>query len=297
MSDPLRPELAGKVCLVTGATHGIGKETALALARMGATVVIVGRNPAKCAEVVSEIRQKSGNEAVEALTADLSVMSEVRRLADRFKATYSKLHVLVNNVGTSSAHRQVTPEGFELTFAVNHLSYFLLTTLLLDTLKASAPARIVNLSSRGHKGTQMDFDDLQFEKKYAAYPAYQRSKLANVMFTYELARRLAGTGVTANVLDPGLVRTDFERNLNLSPFQRSSYNIILRFWGLDADEGARTSVYLASSPEVEGVTGKYWEKQTAVRSSPASYVESDWARLWDASEKMVAAKAATSAAS
>src|SRR5260221_3629740 len=284
----------GKVCLVTGATHGIGKETALALAQMGATVVIVGRNEAKCAAVVSKIKQASGNEAVEAMIADLSVMTEVRALADQFKATYPKLHVLVNDVGASSEHRQVTPEGFEKTFALNHLSYFLLTDLLLERLKASAPARIGNVSSAAHKGVQMDFDDLQFEKNYTGFIAYKRSKLANVMFTYELARRLAGTGVTANVPHPGLGRPDFERDLGLGFGARTSLGIILPYWGLEADQGAQTSIYLASSPEVEGVTGKYWERKTAVRSGPSAYNESAWTQLWGVSEKLVTSTEAAS---
>ncbi len=188
----------------------------------------------------------------------------------------------------------MTPEGFEKTFALNHLSYFLLTDLLLERLKASAPARIVNVSSAAHKGVQMDFDDLQFEKNYTGFMAYRRSKLANVMFTYELTRRLAGTGVTANVLHPGLVRTDFERDLGLGFVARTSYGIILHYWGLEADQGAQTSIYLASSPEVEGVTGKYWERKTAVRSGPSAYNESAWTQLWEVSEKLVTSTEAAS---
>ena len=191
MKEKLKDNMNGKICLVTGATNGIGKATAQALAQMGATVVIVGRNPAKCAAVVSEIKHISGNEAVEALIADLSIMAEVQQVADQFKAKYQKLHVLVNNAGGAFGKRQVTSEGFEKTFALNHLNYFLLTNLLLDTLKASAPARIVNVSSDTHKAAQLDFDDLQSEKGNFVFNAYGRSKLAVVVFSYELARRLS----------------------------------------------------------------------------------------------------------
>ncbi|MBZ0282729.1 MAG: SDR family oxidoreductase [Anaerolineae bacterium] len=279
----------GKICLVTGATNGIGKATAQALAQMGATVVIVGRNPAKCAAVVSEIKQISGNNNVEALVGDLSVMAEVQQVADQFKAKYQKLHVLVNNAGASFLKREVTAEGLEKTFALNHLSYFLLTNLLLDTLKASAPARIVNVSSDAHKGARLDFDDLQSEKGNFGANAYGRSKLANIVFSYELARRLSGTGVTVNVLHPGLVRTGFASNMGV--VLSTVIDFFMRFVGLTPEQGAQTSVYLATSPDVENVTGKYWVKSKAVSSSPASYDEATWTRLWEASDKLVAVRA------
>jgi NAD(P)-dependent dehydrogenase (short-subunit alcohol dehydrogenase family) len=287
----------GKVCLVTGATDGIGKITAQALARMGATVIIVGRNPAKCAAVVNEIKQSSDNEAVEALTADLSVMAEVQGLADQFMAKYQKLHVLVNNAGAIFPKRQVTPEGFEATFALNHLSYFVLTNLLFDTLKASAPAHIINVSSVSHKEGSLDFDDLQSERNYSAMKVYGRSKLANVVFTYELARRLAGTGVTANVLHPGLVRTGFSNSLKLNAVQRIGYDVFSWLMGVSPNQGAQTSIYLASSAEVEGVSGKYWEKKKPVASSSVSYDKTTWERLWRVSETLVGSKLAVSQAS
>ncbi len=277
----------GKICLVTGASNGIGKATAQALAQMGATVVIVGRNPAKCAAVVDEIKRSSGNDAVEALIADLSIMAEVRQVADRFKAKYSQLHVLVNNAGGAFPQRQLTSEGFERVFALNHLSHFLLTNLLLDTLKASAPARIVNVASDAHKGAQLNFDNLQSETGNFGLTAYGRSKLANVMFSYELARRLADTGVTVNVLHPGLVRTGFASNMGAVP--SAAINVFMRFVGLTPEQGAHTSVYLATSPDVENVTGKYWEKSKAIPSGPTSYDEASWTRLWEVSEQMVAA--------
>ena len=289
MKETLKDTMNGKICLVTGATNGIGKATAQALAQMGATVVIVGRNPAKCAAVVSEIKHISGNDAVEALIADLSIMAEVQQVADQFKAKYQKLHVLVNNDGGTFFKRQVTAEGFEKTFALNHLNSFLLTNLLLDTLKASAPARIVNVASDAHKGAQLDFDDLQSEKSRFSLTAYGRSKLATVVFSYELARRLTGTGVTCNVLHPGLVRTGFASNLGAVP--SAVFGFFLRFVGLTPEQGAQTSVYLASSPEVETVTGKYWEKSTVVRSDRAAYDKATWTRLWEVSDTMVAARA------
>ncbi len=287
----MKDNMRGKICLVTGATNGIGKATALALAQMGATVVIVGRNPAKCAAVVSEIKQISGNDAVEALIGDLSIMAEVRQVAEQFKAKYQRLHVLVNNAGGAFGKRQVTSEGFEKTFALNYLNYFLLTSLLLDTLKASAPARIVNVSSDSHKGAHLDFDDLQSEKGNFVFNAYGRSKLADVVFSYELARRLTGTGVTANVLHPGLVRTGFANNLGAVP--SAFFDFIMRFVGITAEQGAQTSVYLATSPDVENVTGQYWEKCKAVPSGRAAYDEASWTRLWEVSDKMVAARATT----
>jgi NAD(P)-dependent dehydrogenase (short-subunit alcohol dehydrogenase family) len=288
MKEKLKATMSGKICLVTGGTNGIGKATAQALAQLGATVVIVGRNPAKCAAVVSEIKHSSGNDAVEALSADLSIMAEVRQVAEQFKAKYQQLHVLVNNAGAAFRQRQITAEGFEKTFALNHLSYFLLTTLLLDTLKASAPARIVNVSSNSHKGAHLDFDDLQSEQGSFVFNAYGRSKLAVVVFTYELARRLAGTGVTANVLHPGLVRTGFASNLGAVP--SAVIDFFMRFVGVTPEQGAQTSVYLATSPAVETVTGKYWEKSKAVPSGRATYDEATWTRLWEVSAKLVAAR-------
>jgi retinol dehydrogenase-14 len=284
LNEKAKGNMNDKICLVTGGTSGIGKATAQALAQMGATVVLVGRNAEKCAAAVDEIKQVSGNKAVEALVADLSIMADVHRLADQFKAKYSTLDVLVNNVGAFFMQRHITSEGFEATFALNHLSNFLLTNLLLDTLKARAPARIINVSSDAHKRAHLDFDDLQSEKKYAE--VYGRSKLANVVFTYELARRLSGTGVTANVLYPGLVRTGFAHNMGV--VLSSIIDFFMRFVGLTPEQGAQTSIYLASSPEVKNITGKYFEKSTDVPSNPVSYDEATWTRLWEISARLVA---------
>jgi NAD(P)-dependent dehydrogenase (short-subunit alcohol dehydrogenase family) len=197
--------------------------------------------------------------------------------------------VLINNAGGAFGKREVTVEGFERTFALNHLNYFLLTTLLLETLQASAPARIVNVSSDSHKGAHLDFDDLQSERGNFVFNAYGRSKLAVVVFSYELARRLSGTGVTVNVLHPGLVRTGFAGNLGAVP--SAAINFFMRFVGMTPAQGAQTSIYLATSKSVEKVSGKYWERSKAVPASRAAYDETTWTRLWEASEKMVAVRA------
>lgn len=290
MTASSQENMTGKICLVTGATNGIGKATAQALAQMGATVVIVGRSPSRCAAVVSEIKQASGSSAVEALIADLSMMAQVRQVAEQFKAKHQKLHVLVNNVGGAFAERQVTSEGFEKTFALNHLNGFLLTNLLLDALKAAAPARIINVSSDAHKRVRLDFEDLQSEQGSFLFTAYGRSKLAVVVFSYELSRRLAGTGVTCNVLHPGLVRTGFASNMGA--VQSSVLNFFMRFVGLSPEQGAQTTVYLATSPDVENITGKYWEKRKPVPSGRIAYDRATWTRLWEVSEKLVAASPA-----
>lgn len=280
-AGPGMEDLSGKVCLVTGATSGIGQATALDLARLGASVVVAGRDQQKCEQVVAHLRRESANPAVVYLLADLSAMEQVRELARQFQEKYSRLDVLVNNAGGFFMRREVSAEGLEMTFALNHLSYFLLTLLLLDTLKASAPARIVNVSSDSHRGQQLDFDDLQLEHGYNGPKAYGRSKLANVLFTYELARQLAGTGVTANALHPGLVYTNLWGRV--SPWLKPLFVPILRLVAKPPQEGAWTCLYLAASAEVEGVSGRYFVDEKAVRSDPASYDEEAARRLWDRS--------------
>lgn len=272
-----------KVVLITGATNGIGRVAALELAKMGARVVIVGRSREKTEAVRQEILAAGGY--ADGLLADLSVMDEVRQLAENFRAHYDRLDVLLNNAGAIFARRQITADGLEKTFALNHLSYFLLTHHLLGMLKASAPARIVNVSSDAHRSVQMNFDDLQHENSYGmnGFQAYGRSKLANVLFTYELARRLAGTGVTANALHPGFVATGFGRNM---PGLMNRVMGIMHRFALTPEQGAQTLIYLASSPEVEGITGKYFDKNRPVRSSPASYDETAQKRLWNISERL-----------
>jgi NAD(P)-dependent dehydrogenase (short-subunit alcohol dehydrogenase family) len=276
--------MAGKICLITGGTNGIGKSTAQALATMGATVVIVGRNAPKTAQVVAEIRAASGTNNVHALLADLSSQQEVRRLADAFTSTYPHLHVLINNAGAAFLHRQLSVDGIEMTFALNHLAYFLLTNLLLDTLKASAPARIINVSSNAHASGKIEFDNLQGEREYGPR-AYDNSKLANILFTMELARRLEGTEVTVNALHPGFVATGFATNHG-----RLIAAIISMFAPLVARspaKGAETSIYLASSPSVEGISGKYFFDSHVIPAAPQATDMAVARKLWDVSAEMV----------
>ena len=265
-----------KVCLVTGANAGIGKATALGLAERGATVVMVSRNRERGEAAQAEIRRQSGHEAVDLLLADLSSQAEIRRLAAEFKRQYDQLHVLINNAAIIPLQRQETADGLEMQFAVNHLAYFLLTHLLLDVLKAGAPARIVNVSSQTHRWGRIDFDDLQSERSYDPQAAYKQSKLANVLFTYELARRLQGTGVTVNCLHPGGIRTQLNANYAGRAEAAEASPAELQ-------RGAQTSIYLATSPEVEGVSGKYFVNEQQTQSSAESYDQHLAQRLWQIS--------------
>ena len=277
--------LKGKTILITGATNGIGQVAALELAKKGAEVVVVGRNPQKTEQVVKHITIDSGNSSVSGLIADLSSLTEVRQLAQAYRQKYSHLHVLINNAGGIFANRTLTADGFEYTFALNHLAYFLLTNLLVEVLVEDAPARIINVSSRSHQGATMNFNDLQNEHHYnlGGYRAYGQSKLANLLFTYELARRLAGTGVTVNAVHPGTVATGFGEN------NRGAMRVSMRIYhqfALTPEQGADTIIYLASSPKVEWVTGKYWTNRTAIDSSPESYDVEAQNRLWAISVQM-----------
>jgi NAD(P)-dependent dehydrogenase (short-subunit alcohol dehydrogenase family) len=270
----------GKICLVTGANAGIGKVAARRLAEMGATVVMVCRNREKGEAARKEIQAKSGNANVELMIADLSSQAEIRRLADEFKAKHNRLDVLLNNAGVYLPKRSLTVDGLETTFAVNHLAYFLLTHLLLPVLKASAPARIVNVSSEAHKYGKVEFDNLQGEREYKGIPAYSNSKLENVLFTRELARRLADTGVTANSLHPGAVATGIFRNTP-KPIEW-----LIKLLTLSPEKGAETSVYLATSREVEGITGKYFEKKLETYPSRPAQDDELARRLWEVSEQL-----------
>jgi len=275
--------LAGKVCMVTGATSGIGKVAARELAKRGAVVVVVGRNEARSKATVSQIRQQTANASVEFLLADLSSQQEIRRLAREFESRYPRLDVLVNNAGAIMLSRRESVDGIEMTLALNHLAYFLLTNLLLDTLKSSAPARIVNVSSNSHERAKLDFDDLQNRRRYSGFRAYAWSKLENILFSYELARRLEGTGVTVNALHPGLVGTNFLAN-NGALGRLLKMLVVIK--GISPERGARTSIYLASSPELETVTGRYFFQEQEVPSSSASYDEDAARRLWQLSAEM-----------
>ena len=274
----------GKTCLITGGSDGIGYAAAVALARLGAMVVIVGRNAEKTRAAVAGIRRRTGNPSVSFLLADLSSQREVRRLAAEVKEQLPRLDVLLNNAGAIFLSRRTSVEGIEMTFALNHLGYFLLTTLLLDLLAASAPSRIINVSSSSHyEPRSLQLEDLPRTGSGRAYRAYGRSKLCNVLFTYELARRLEGSRVTANALHPGLVRTSIARNNGI--LGRLA-NFFIGVRGVDAARGAETLVYLASSPEMEGVTGKFFIDRRAVPSSSLSYDAGLAAQLWEQSEQL-----------
>ena len=281
MTENFPGPMAGKTALVTGGTGGIGRATAAGLAALGARVGITGRDKARTQAAATEIVRESGNPAVDAFAADMSCQAEIRALAIAVRSAYPRLDVLVNNVGGFWATRHVTADGLERTFAVNHLAPFLLTGLVLDRLKDSAPARIVTVSSNVQAAGRLNFDDLQGERTYSGQRAYSQSKLANVVFTYELARRLEGTGVTATALHPGLVRTSFSAE---DPSRLSKVMIpLLRPFMKAPARGAATSIYLASAPEAEGVTGRYFTNRRPKTSSMASYDTVTAAQLWQIS--------------
>jgi len=264
--------------MVTGANGGMGKEIARELAKMGATVVMVSRDLGRGEAARAEVQAQSGNDAVELLLADLSSLQSIRHLVQEFMARHTRLHVLVNNVGVTLPRRSVTVDGLETVFATNHLAPFLLTNLLLPVLKASAPARVVTVSSAAHSMGKINFEDLQSEQRYREIRVYNQSKLASMLFSYELARRLAGTGVTANVLEPGFVKTNMA-----VPFPFSLFSAMR----VSAEQGAQPAIYLASSPDVEGVSGKYFShKGVPTKSSKLSYDESIARRLWQISAEL-----------
>lgn len=275
-----------KICMITGASSGIGKATALGLVGMGATVVMVSRERSRAEAALEEVKANTGNQNVALLLADLSSQADIRRLAQEFKSRYPYLHVLINNAGVAPIQRSITVDGIETTFAVNYLAPFLLTNLLLDTLKASAPARVINVAGDFHRKANIPFDDLMSEKDYNGIRANNQAKLALILFTYELARRLEGTGVTVNCLHPGAVGTNAPlKDPNLSSLSRFMYSLVKPFF-LSPEKGAGTSIHLASSPEVNGVTGKYFIRKAAVASSPDSYNEKIARHLWEVSIKL-----------
>lgn len=276
--------MQGKVCLVTGSSSGIGKVTARELARLGATVVMVCRDRAKGEAAQAEIRAATGSDRVDLILADLSSLADVRHASTEFKERYTQLHVLIHNAGGANSVRRVTPDGLEMTFVANYLAPFLLTEQLLDVLNASAPARIVNVSSTAHQGGKIDFDDLQGEKRYNIWKAYSQAKLALILFTYELARQLEGSGVTVNALHPGVIASNFDRGLG--KFYRFGWKLAVPFM-TSIEQGAQTTLYLATSPEVEGVSGKYFANRKELRSSKLSYDEVVRLRLWKVSEELL----------
>jgi NAD(P)-dependent dehydrogenase (short-subunit alcohol dehydrogenase family) len=278
-----KENMSEKICLVTGANSGIGKVTAKALAAGGASVIMVCRNHDKGETARAEIVRETRNENVDLMIADFSDLGQIRRLAADVKAKYSRMHALVNNAGAYNNERKLIAGGYEATFAVNHLGYFLLTVELLEPLKSSAPARIVNVASDAHRNAHINLDDLNMENGYSGWKAYGQSKLANVLFTYELARRLKGTGVTANCMHPGVVGTNLFNHIGgiagkivrlFTPFMRTP------------EKGADTIIWLASSPEVEGITGKYFVDRKERATNPESYDTAIAVRLWEVSERM-----------
>lgn len=291
-SDNTTRTMLGRVCLITGATSGIGLVTARALAAKGATLVLVARDAQRAEDHVQRIRHETANPAVNFLLADLSSLASVRSLAADFQNRHPALHVLVNNAGALFTQRTSTIDGYEKTFALDHLAPFLLTNLLLDTLKASAPARVVTVASDAHASAHLDLDDLMYEhRRYRALEAYSRAKLANVMFSYELARRLEGTGVTANALHPGFVATAFATNNG--PLYRFGM-LAARPFAISTQRGAETSIFLASSPAVAGVTGAYYTRCQPVPSSAESNDRAARARLWELSERLTHLRSDTS---
>jgi len=275
-------DLTGKTCLITGGNSGIGKATALGLARMGWTIVIVSRSKEKGEAALIDIIAKSGNRNVELMLADISTQDSIRRLASDFKAGHQKLHLLVNNAGVYLTRRTTTVDGLESTFATNHLGPFLLTNLLLGLLKASAPSRIVNVTSDAHNGAKVNFEDLQGEKRFSGWQAYGQSKLAMILFTHVLAKRLDGTGVTVNSAHPGVVRTNFANNNGLVTF---GFRLLRPFF-ISSETAAKRILYVATSPDLEGVTGKYFSKMHEVKSSQESYDDDSARRLWQISEQL-----------
>jgi retinol dehydrogenase 14 len=278
--------MENKVCVITGATSGIGKATALGLAKLGASVVMIGRDRQRGEVARDEIRAESGNPKVSLLLADLSSQASVRELAQELKTTCPHIHVLVNNAGVAPIKRSVTVDGLETIFAVNYLAPFLLTNLLLDVLVASAPSRVVNVAGDFHRKASICFDDLMSEREYDYARVNNQAKLALILFTYELSRRLDGTRVSANCLHPGAVATDAPlKDPDLPAFGRVMYKLVRLFF-LSPARGAETSIYLSSSPGVEGVTGKYFIKKATAASSPESHDEQVARRLWAVSAEL-----------
>jgi NAD(P)-dependent dehydrogenase (short-subunit alcohol dehydrogenase family) len=278
--DPAN-NMQGKICLITGATSGIGLATAWQLARLDATVVITARNEARGMAAIEKIRQKADGRSAHLLMADFSSLAQVRKLANDFIAQFPALHVLINNAGTITPERELSQDGFEMQFAVNHLAPFLLTNLLLPLIKTSIPARIITVSSMTHAWGSIDFDDLQSERNYDPSDVYADTKLANVLFTTELSRRLAGSEVTANSLHPGVIDTKLYRNYMGIKNKEDTDDSTL-------EGGATTSVYLASSPEVIGISGKYFSSSREKTPSNASTDISTAEHLWRISEQLVA---------
>ncbi|MHA2347269.1 MAG: SDR family oxidoreductase [Candidatus Hodarchaeales archaeon] len=283
--------MQNRTCMITGANSGIGKATALELARMGSQIIMVCRNQKKGSMVQEEIIKKTNNSKVELMVCDLSSPASIKKLTYDFLANFDNLHVLINNAGIMTGKRTETIDGFETGFAVNHLAPFLLTNLLLDTLIATAPSRIITVSSGIHHRASINLDDLQSMKKYSSMRVYGQSKLANILFTYELHNRLINSGVTnvtVNAVHPGFTRTNLGKNVSL--LYRIALTLIHPFRGISEEKGAETSIYLASSPEVADISGKYFVKKQLTKSSALTYDKSLQQRLWEISETLTGLK-------
>jgi retinol dehydrogenase-14 len=276
-------DMTGRVCVLTGATRGIGRATAEGLAELGARLVLVCRRPEDGRAAARDLAEKYRAPMPEVVIADLSSQRSIREAAEDVRARYPKVHVLINNAGVIPQQRETTVDGLEMQFAVNHLAYFLLTNLLLDRLTAAAPARVVNVASGAHQGGTLDLADLQSQRRYDPVRVYGRTKLANVLFTYELARRIRATGVTANCLHPGVIATQLLADYMNVPLVGGA---VARTFGADPEEGAGTIVHLAASPEVEHVTGRYFVGRREGRSSPVSYDETLQHALWEESARL-----------
>lgn len=272
-----------RVVVITGATNGIGEIAARELAKQGARITLVGRSKERCAATAERMRSETPGAQVEVVVADLSQKSEVERAANELKARLTRIDVLVNNAGAVFLDRRETKDGLEQTFALNHMAYFTLTMHLLDLLKASAPARIVNVSSDAHKGGKMRFEDLQLKQGFGGWAAYCQSKLANVLFTTELAKKLAGTGVTVNALHPGVVSTNFGAD---NGFKGKVIGVLFKIFGITPERGARTITYLASSPDVANVTGRYFYREKEAKVSSAAADQAAAQKLWEVSAKL-----------
>ena len=277
--------MQGKVCLVTGGTAGIGFVTARELARKGATVVICGRDAPRGEQAARELRRLARNEEVYYQRADLSASADIRRLARNVVEQFDRLDVLVNNAGAIFESRRLSADGIEMTLALNHLNYFLLTNLLMSRLAATPGSRVVVVSSRAHERIALDFDDLQSANGFNSWKAYKRSKLANILFAYELARRIEGTGVTVNALHPGFVASRFGADNGM--LFRLGMKVAMTLMAIDVEKGARTPVFLASDPSVEGVSGHYFVDCQERESSPESHDREAARRLWDESVRLI----------
>lgn len=275
------------LCLITGGTDGIGKAAAYALASQGARLLVHGRDPDKGARAVEELKARSRNPAIEFVQADFSSLADVRRFAAMVIERTPRVDVLVNNAGAIFTKRTLSKDGYEMTFAVNHLAPFLLTHLLLSTLKSGTQPRIVTTASGAHRGARIPFDDLQATRKYSAMAAYGSSKLANILFTRALAKRLEDTAVTATCLHPGFVRTNFGRNNDISPWLKPIFGLIVLLAARSPEKGAQTVVYLATSPEVQGASGGYYFDCKPTQPSPAAQDDTAAERLWQLSEQLV----------